>query len=73
MTRASAAETAYSHAAGCAVVDQGTRLARNVPAGTATANTQATRQPRARRRRFSSAAPQDARPIAASTTASASE
>ena len=73
MTRASATETPYSQAAGCAVVDQGARLARKVPAGTAAANTPATRHRRARRRRWSGAAPQDASPIAASTAASASE
>src|SRR5206468_2097291 len=43
MTKASATETPYSQAAGCAVVDQGARLARKVPAGTAAANTPATR------------------------------
>ena len=72
MTTASAAETEYSQAAGCAAVDQGTRLARNVPTGTAAANTPAARHQRARRRRLSSAAPRKASPIAASTTASAS-
>ena len=73
MTTASATETAYSQAAGWAVVDQGTRLARKVPAGTEAANTPATRHPRARRLRLSSVPrPRTPAPIAASTTASAS-
>ena len=54
-------------AAGWASCHHGTRLARNVPAGTAAANTPATRHPRARRLRRSAAAPQQASPIAAST------
>ena len=72
MRAASAIETAYSHPAGWADVDHGTRLARKVPAGTEAATTPATRHQRARRLRLSSAAPQKTSPIAASTTASAS-
>ena len=72
MTRASATATPYSHAAGWASRHHGTTLARKVPAGTETANTPATCHHRARRRRRSGAAPQNASPIAARTAASAS-
>jgi hypothetical protein len=72
ITAAQQAAMPYSQTAGCGSSHHETRLARYDPAGTAQANTPASRHSAARRRRRSGWPPRRISPIAANATTSAS-